>query len=370
MRQNRQSSSANRSERQEREEPFVVAVTSGPGKTSFSLPPLGMPRRPKAALSALPQEQPLWWAALLAALITAFSCSSDGGSHAPDAVTNQDALSDGVGDSVPADSNAGDLDGIDAADADPPVYQEFVPEPPQGRQWKLLWHDEFNGTLLDDSKWKVEGGTEAEPSPRREGFWVKEAMYLDGVGNLVMATYQKDGKIFDGAISTQGKFEHSYGYYEARMKVSTQPGHWGAFWLMPNSFGATDNGGVDGAEIDIMERPWTDDQMQWTNHALHWDAYAEGADDSKISETPGITEGYHTFGLWWAEDSYTFYIDGDGVWTTQEGGVCTVPLYILFSDEVAAHLFFLSGDIQDATLPDYTYVDYVRVYTLVGKPGD
>jgi beta-glucanase (GH16 family) len=258
---------------------------------------------------------------------------------------------------------------FDVAEEDvaPPLVQEFLPPAPLGKAWQIAWHDEFNGTQIDESKWTVEGGTEAAPQQRREGFWVKEAMTLDGQGNMVMATYIKNYKYMDGVMSTQGKFEHTYGYYEARMKVATQPGHWGAFWLMPESFGDTTNGGVDGVEIDIMERPWAGAEKQSTNHALHWDSYAAGSDDSMVSTTMGIEIGYHTFGLWWAEDMYRFYIDGIMVWETKAGGICTVPLYIIFSDEIASNFFAFSGSIEDAELPDYTYVDYVRVYDLVSQ---
>ncbi len=272
------------------------------------------------------------------------------------------------GDAVPdlVVDDSGSPDGVEQMDSAPyHVPQQFLPPVPQGKVWKLTFGDEFDGESLDPEKWNVGGGSEAAPDPRREGYWVKEAMSLDGAGNLVMATYLKEGKVFSGVVDTQGKFSQAFGYFEARMKVSTQPGHWGAFWLMPESFGATDNGGVDGVEIDIMERPWAGDQYGWTNHALHWDAYVEGADASKISETKGIGEGFHTFGLWWNEEQYIFYVDGVEVWASAAGGICQVPLYPIFSDEVQAHLFFLSGDIKDAQLPDYTFVDYIRIYAMV-----
>lgn len=251
-----------------------------------------------------------------------------------------------------------------SAEVDAKADQSHLPPPPDGLSWRLTFSDEFDGTQINTEFWNIGGGTEAEPHPRRQGYWVKEAMSLDGAGNLVMATYMKEGKYFSGVIDTQGIFAQAFGYYEARMKASTQPGHWGAFWLMPDSLGAVDNGGIDGTEIDIMERPWTAGQMTWTNHALHWDAYADGADASRISEIPGIEEGYHTYGLWWTPDLYRFYVDGVEVWTTDAGGVCQTPLYLIFSDEVQSHAFFLSGAIEDATLPDRTLVDWVRVYSL------
>jgi hypothetical protein len=51
------------------------------------------------------------------------------------------------------------------------------------------------------------------------------------------------------------------------------------------------------------------------------------------------------------------------MWRTKAGGVCQVPLYIKFSDEVGKW----GGDINKAKLPDRFLVDYVRVYDLTDR---
>lgn len=87
-----------------------------------------------------------------------------------------------------------------------------LPPPPEGKAWKMVWHDEFDGTKLDETKWvfRPEG-------KRRDGWWSPKAVRLDGQRHLVMRTYKEDGKIVDGCITTQGKFEHAFGYYVARI---------------------------------------------------------------------------------------------------------------------------------------------------------
>ena len=79
---------------------------------------------------------------------------------------------------------------------------------------------------------------------------------------------RKDGERFTcGAVRTQRKFEHRFGYWECRCKFPTQEGHWPAFWLFSRpGVGKVGNDGRDGTEIDIMEKPWRTDQIQ---HALH-----------------------------------------------------------------------------------------------------
>ena len=125
--------------------------------------------------------------------------------------------------------------------------------------------------------------------------------------------------------------------------------------------GKIGNDGRDGTEIDIMEKPWLDDRI---NYALHWDGYGkEHKSAAKEVKVPGIMEGFHTYALLWTPEEYVFYVDGKETWRSKAGGVCQVPLYIKLSDEVGNW----AGDIRKAKLPDQFLVDYVRVYDMVEK---
>ncbi len=234
--------------------------------------------------------------------------------------------------------------------------QDMPPPAPDGRTWKLVWHDEFDGDKLDESKWDV-----PPDRPRRDAWWMRKAIRLDGQGHLMIETLKEDGRYIDGCVRTLGKFEHVRGYYVARIKLQSQPGHWSAFWLMGRGVGSVGDEGRDGTEIDIMEKPWLNDRVQ---HALHWDGYGEHhRSEGKVSEVPGVMDGFHTFSLWWSKDRYVFYVDGKETWRTTAGGVCRAPLYIKLSDEVGKW----GGDIGKAKLPDRFVVDYVRVYDLVDR---
>lgn len=232
--------------------------------------------------------------------------------------------------------------------------QDILPSPPAGMEWQLVWHDEFNGNQIDWSKWDAPNGA------RRDGFWSPKALSLDGKGNLVMSVFKdSDGRFIDSCLRSQGKFEKAKGFFVARMKLHKEVGHWSAFWLMNGCEMRIGNGSADGAEIDIMEKPWLNDCI---NLAIHWDGYGEDhKTDHFAPEIEGVMEGFHTFGLWWGDDAYRFYGDGKFLWLTGADGICTEPLYIKFSDEIGDW----AGDIKEANLPDQTLVDYVRVYDLV-----
>ncbi|NOX55762.1 MAG: glycoside hydrolase family 16 protein [Planctomycetes bacterium] len=237
-----------------------------------------------------------------------------------------------------------------------PVPANRLPSPPKGKVWKLVWHDEFDGQQLDESKWDV-----PPDARRRDGWWMRRAIRLDGRGHLVIATLKDGDRYIDGCVRTQGKFERAFGYFVVRAKLQKQPGHWTAFWLMGSGVTRVGDEGRDGTEIDIMEKPWLDDRVQ---HTLHWDGYGKNhKSKGKVVRVPGVMEGFHTFALWWAPDEYIFYVDGRETWRTRAGGVCQVPLYIKLSDEIGRW----AGDIKKAKLPDHFLVDYVRVYALMDE---
>lgn len=235
---------------------------------------------------------------------------------------------------------------------------EFLPVLPEGQQWELTWSDEFDGSAIDQTKWDVMGDWK-----RRDGFWVKEDAYLDGQGHLILRT-KKDGDRYTcGAIRTRGKFEHRYGYWVCRCQMPTQEGHWPAFWLHADTVGQVGDGGRDGTEIDIMEKPWREDR---NTQNLHWDGY--GADHQHAGTkflVSGMSEGFHTFALYWTPDEYVFYVNGQETWRSNAGGVSQVPQYAKLTEEIGEW----GGDITQAKLPDQFVVDYVRLYDVVGEPN-
>jgi beta-glucanase (GH16 family) len=233
---------------------------------------------------------------------------------------------------------------------------DYLPPLPAHERWQLVWADEFNGAQLDPAQWEILGD-----SKRRDGFWIKSDSYLDGQGHLVLRT-QKDGDRYTcGAIRTRGRFEHKYGYWVARCKLPTQPGHWPAFWLMCDGVSKIGNEGRDGTEIDIVEVPWRNGQITMN---LHWDGYGKDhkSAGTKVTRTE-ITEGFHTFSLLWTPQEYVFYTDGIETWRSAAGGVSQVPEFIKLTEEIGTW----GGDIKKAVLPDYFEVDYVRVYDSVKK---
>ena len=60
-----------------------------------------------------------------------------------------------------------------------------LPPAPQGKSFKLVWRDEFDGDKLDETKW------DAPNNRRRDGWWSPKAVSV-GNGHLAISTL-KDG---------------------------------------------------------------------------------------------------------------------------------------------------------------------------------
>ncbi len=229
--------------------------------------------------------------------------------------------------------------------------KEFLPPAPAGQHWKLAWSDEFDGPKLDETKWNRLGDEK-----RRDGYWIKDDAYLDGQGHLVLRTRRDGDRFTCGAVNTEHKFEHAFGYFVARCKLPQQPGHWPAFWLMCPGVSTVGNEGRDGTEIDVIEIPWRDGQL---TSNLHWDGYGKDHKTAGIKfKSKDVTTGWHAFSFEWTPTEYTLFVDGKETWRTTAGGVSQVPEYLLLTEEIGTW----GGDIKQATLPDSFLVDYVRVY--------
>ena len=247
-----------------------------------------------------------------------------------------------------------------------------LPPPPYGKRWVLAWSEDFDGTALDWSKWNHR--SEAFRGDRsHNGHRIKWRYEHDNVSiansHLVLRNTRQLGDEYDlvkaAAIDTKGKFEQTYGYFEASIRIApTGDGIHTAFWLQnDNRNKKASNGGVDGpsdgAEIDILESVYTTDRYAM---AVHWDG---GRSQVEEAAFPPIHGGqFHTYGLAWTPDSYTFYADGQrkeqmfDVVSHSDG-------YVILSTGVS----WFAGDAHTGTFPNEALVDWVRVYQLVDAPS-
>ena len=263
---------------------------------------------------------------------------------------------------------------------------------PEGKKWKLVWNDEFDGKTLDKTKWDFR----REIMGIRNHSWCgEEAIELDGKSNCHIRLIEKDGYVQTAQLQTgynfmdavrdeagtryssglnwpiaplkKNLFLHSFGYYECRCRLQRRNGWWSAFWLQSPIIGASLDPAQTGMEIDIMESFVPGECIK---HHTFWGGY--GADMKNANTGAGEKnldpEAYHYFGVEWAEDGYTFYIDGK-----QDGHipepVSHCPGFILVGAEVRGYRDkdHLPTDEARASAAagDEFIVDHVRVFDAV-----
>lgn len=188
---------------------------------------------------------------------------------------------------------------------------------------------------------------------------VRDTVSVDGEGHLILTTKRSDDNYHTAMIGTQGKFETTFGYFECRVQLQEQIGHWSAFWLQTPTMGKEiGNTAKSGTEIDIFE--YLRREGDTVHHTLHWDGYKKNHKSAKTTPSiPGLSKGWHTFGVLWTDEEYVFYIDGKETWRTNQA-ISKRSEFIILSLEVGKW----AGNISEAELPDRLYVDYVRVYQI------
>ena len=141
---------------------------------------------------------------------------------------------------------------------------------PEGKTWKLVWQDEFDGTELDRSKW----GFRLNFWGQRFKTYTEEGVELDGQSHLKLHLIKKGDDYYSPHLQTGSltydipkdsprfwpfgkmetpRFMHRYGYYEIRCKLPKNPGWHAAFWLQAPGIGSHPDARFAGVECDIME---------------------------------------------------------------------------------------------------------------------
>ena len=271
---------------------------------------------------------------------------------------------------------------------------------PKGKNFKLIWNDEFDGERLDDSKWGY-----------RTNFWGRKAHWFatpednavevkDGLlrmkllkradGQFISPQLQTGEIIWDVPADQNGKgfwpfvkrekpkFMHRYGYYECRCRLQQKPGWSSAFWIQAPMQGCSLDPRRAGIEHDIME---SFEPGKVIPHCFHFGGY--GA-EHRCFKSPRVKKNadgllaldktkFHVFGLLWEPDGYTVFINGKQhgpkVGRGRGEAVSETEEFILLTTEAK---WFRNNRMTGKGVPelekalgDEFLVDYVRVYDIV-----
>lgn len=242
----------------------------------------------------------------------------------------------------------------------------------------MTFADEFNSLSLYNSKtgtgtWRSEFGYGGEGSlASRNG---NAALYMDakygldpfkshdGVLDINAAPVTADlkGNLYDkaytsGILTTKYSFAQQYGYFEIKAKVPTGQGFFPAFWLLPAD-------GTWPSEIDIFENLGRDPSTFYlTSHTAETGKHAQ---QQNVVDVQGASDSYHTYGLMWAEDYLTWYIDGTEVARVPTSDDMHKPMYMIIDLAVGGSW---AGNPDATTGTGTLSVDYVHAYQLNDAP--
>jgi len=174
------------------------------------------------------------------------------------------------------------------------------------------------------------------------------------------------GGLLSSVDSTGAGFAQEYGYFEVSMQCPGGTNTWPAFWLLDEP-SLVNSSLPDSAEIDIIEEYGNDDpNAVWTS----WHDWVKGSSSppqNGLPHTePGVTTGYHTYGVDIEPSGITYYMDRQQIWQAPWFAAVGRPMYVLMNLALGGGGFNNAGDNgYDFSLtpnPSDLKVQYVAVW--------
>lgn len=250
------------------------------------------------------------------------------------------------------------------------AYSQSLKPPVKTVKGKLIWSDEFNYRgLPDPAKWDYEEGFIRNEEKQ---FYTRERLENVSVkgGKLIIESRKEkweEGDYTSGSINTLGKQSFTGDFrIEVRAKLPSGKGIWPAIWMMGvNRF---TEGYPECSEIDIME--FVGHSPGVIHGAFHWlDSAGQNAGiksrDAKV-RINNLHSRYHVYGLERIGEEIALFVDDHRYleFTVPQSaypGSFTSPLYLLINTAIGGTW---SREIDDHSLPQKFFIDYVRVFDM------
>ncbi len=235
--------------------------------------------------------------------------------------------------------------------------------------YELVFDDEFDGDTLDTTKW---GYNYSWGHSHNHAAWCVPENVIVKDGILTLKGENKkhpdsegkqgtfNNKKYDivytsGAVNTHHKYNFTYGYFEARLKMPKGKGMWPAWWMLKDGWPP---------EIDMLEILCSKPEKLHVNYH-----YGPAWNQEKSHEqVPDLgfdsTEDFHTYGFEWTPDYMKYYVDGKQVghaFTDKKAIAQSTGMYMILNLAIDGW----DGTPDDTTVwPAEYQCDYVRVWQL------
>ena len=217
----------------------------------------------------------------------------------------------------------------------------FAVDPSSGK--KLAFSDDFTGEKLDDKKWSLPANADTV------------SLVKGGKDKVLRISLRKaDDMIQTNTLSTKGKFEQQYGYFEVSMRMPAYKGHTGYFRLAPKDEKLTPS------ILVLFEGLGADQLMPWArkvDDAGQRDYRPEGK-GTQFLKAGEASKKFNTYGILWTEKSFTWFLNGKKVHQVDKNDIAR-PMSIQLTHRVAE---FERPNLNLKQLPDDVEFDWVKVW--------
>jgi beta-glucanase (GH16 family) len=237
----------------------------------------------------------------------------------------------------------------------------------QTGNWKLLFHDEFDGASLDTSKWTTcyfnfRVGTNAcsHDQGELELYQPQNVSVSNGVLSLTAQKQQASGFSYTSGMISSGpacdgcasRFTFTYGSMEMRAKIPAGQGLWPAFWTLPADLSWP-------PEIDVFEI--LGNAPHEINLTYHWpNGTGDGAQKGNAWDGPDFSAGWHTYAVDWEPGSLTWYVDGVERFRYTGVTVVSKPMYLVANLAVGGD--WPGPPDASTSFPAVYQIDFIRVW--------
>ncbi len=263
--------------------------------------------------------------------------------------------------------------------------------------WSLIWSDDFDGTIVDATKWSFEkncyggGNNELQCYTDR----ADNAFLVDGKLHIVakketfagqakgdddpayLATDTSQTREYTSArLRSKSKGDWTYGRMEISAKLPKGQGLWPAIWMLPTEWKY--GGWPSSGEIDIMEAVNSGGAVYGNkvHGTLH---YGTPWTHEGTSYTPAtnVWDEFHTYAIEWEAGEIRWYVDNihymtqtSVAWFTNGSTNDTAPFDEKFHMllNVAVGGGWPGAPDSTSVFPQEMVVDYVHVYSCGADP--
>ncbi|MEL7186284.1 MAG: family 16 glycosylhydrolase [Pseudomonadota bacterium] len=254
--------------------------------------------------------------------------------------------------------------------------------------WELVWHDDFDGDTLDDSRWSYDIWPARKVNDEDQTYTDRKENVRVEDGMLVIEAHKEKyagAEYTSGRIHSAGKGDFLYGRFEVRAKLPRGQGTWAAIWMLPSDpykYSTTCEPGEDwqgsatcdawpnSGEIDIMEHVGY--QMGHVHGTVHNKAYYWVNWEQRKGRVllDDVDSAFHVYALEWSPERIDIFVDDVHYFTYVNEGTgwkawpYDHPYNLILNLAVGGAWGRAGGPIDDTVFPQRMLVDYARVYEL------